>query len=150
MRIKLKMEHMETFRKLNIHKIKAAGKSWGRSKRSSLRHVWFRYPFTEGYALRGLTFTVRKGQKVGIVGVNGAGKSTVIKLMTRLYDTTEGSVLINGRDIREYDLESLRGAFSATSRIRRTMPLRCGRISSFRTSGGRMKRLCGKRWTTGG
>ena len=109
---KLKMEHMETFRKLNIHKIKSGREKLGEIEKIEFKDVWFRYPFTEGYALRGLTFTVRKGQKVGIVGVNGAGKSTVIKLMTRLYDTTEGSVLINGRDIREYDLESLRGAFS--------------------------------------
>lgn len=109
---KLKMEHMETFRKLSIHKIKSGTKKLAEIEKIEFKDVWFRYPFSEKYALCGLSFTVRKGQKVGIVGVNGAGKSTVIKLMTRLYDTTKGSVQINGLDIREYELDSLRGAFS--------------------------------------
>lgn len=56
---------------------------------------------------------MRKGEKVCIVGVNGAGKSTLIKLLLRFYDVDEGSILLNGRDIREYTLASVRRCFSS-------------------------------------
>ncbi|MHB8962021.1 MAG: ABC transporter ATP-binding protein [Saccharofermentanales bacterium] len=60
------------------------------------------------YALRGISFKAMKGQKIGIVGATGSGKTTLINLMIRFYDATAGTVLINGRDIREYPLEELR------------------------------------------
>ena len=63
--------------------------------------------------LRNVSFTVRRGEKTAIVGYNGAGKTTLIKLILRLYDPTEGRILYNGRDIREYDLESYRDRMGA-------------------------------------
>jgi ATP-binding cassette subfamily B protein len=74
------------------------------------RHVSFRYPGRgeEGQALRDVTFTIPAGDTVALVGRNGAGKTTIVKLLTRLYDPDEGQILINGHDIREYDLGSLR------------------------------------------
>ena len=61
-----------------------------------------------GDALRHIDLTLRKGEKIAIVGYNGAGKTTLIKLLMRLYDPTEGRVLWNGRDLREYDTDTLR------------------------------------------
>lgn len=76
-------------------------------------NVSFRYPGSEAWAVRNLSFTLRPGERIAFVGENGAGKTTVVKLLARLYDPTEGSLLIDGRDIREYDLQSLRRAIGA-------------------------------------
>ncbi len=65
--------------------------------------VSFRYPETDVYALRHLNLTIRRGEKLAVVGRNGSGKSTMIKLLCRLYDPTEGTITVNGVDIREFD-----------------------------------------------
>jgi ATP-binding cassette subfamily B protein len=70
--------------------------------------VGFRYPDAQGWALRHLSFTVPAGQVVALVGENGAGKTTLVKLLTRLYDPVEGRILIDGHDLRAYDLDGLR------------------------------------------
>jgi len=74
------------------------------------RNVTFTYPGREeqGPALRDVSFTIPAGDTVALVGRNGAGKTTIVKLLTRLYDPQEGQILINGRDIKEYDLAALR------------------------------------------
>ncbi|MBQ9115725.1 MAG: ABC transporter ATP-binding protein, partial [Clostridia bacterium] len=59
-------------------------------------------------SLEGIDLTIKKGEKIAIVGYNGAGKTTLTKLLMRLYDPTEGQILYNGRDLREYDIDSLR------------------------------------------
>jgi ABC-type multidrug transport system fused ATPase/permease subunit len=64
-------------------------------------NVSFIYPNTHKYILRNINLTINKGEKLGIVGLNGAGKTTFIKLITRIYDPTEGRITINGIDIRE-------------------------------------------------
>ncbi len=64
-------------------------------------------------ALKNLSLTLRRGEKIAIVGYNGAGKTTLIKLLLRLYDPTEGTLLYNGRDAREYDLDSYRASIGA-------------------------------------
>ncbi len=73
-------------------------------------HVSFTYPGREeqGQALRDVSFTIHPGEAVALVGRNGAGKTTIVKLLTRLYDPDEGHILVNGRDIKAYDLEALR------------------------------------------
>jgi ATP-binding cassette, subfamily B, bacterial len=71
-------------------------------------NVGFRYPGAERWAVRNLTFTLRSGEVLALVGENGAGKTTLVKLLARLYDPDEGRILLDGRDLREYDLESLR------------------------------------------
>jgi ATP-binding cassette subfamily B protein len=70
--------------------------------------VGFRYPGAERWAVRNLTFTLRAGEVLALVGENGAGKTTLVKLLARLYDPDEGRVLLDGHDLREYDLMELR------------------------------------------
>ncbi len=70
--------------------------------------VGFRYPAAEHWALRHLSFTLQAGEVLALVGENGAGKTTLVKLLARLYDPDEGRILLDGRDLRDYDLDSLR------------------------------------------
>jgi ATP-binding cassette subfamily B protein len=72
--------------------------------------VGFRYPGSERWAVRHVSFAVLPGECIALVGENGAGKTTVTKLLARLYDPTEGRILLDGVDLRDYDLASLRGA----------------------------------------
>ena len=70
------------------------------------RNVSFRYPKSENYALKNLSLRLKAGERLAVVGLNGAGKSTFIKLLLRLYEPTEGEILLNGVDIREYSRQS--------------------------------------------
>lgn len=74
--------------------------------------VYFKYPLTEKYVLEGVSFTLNKGDKLSIIGINGAGKSTIIKLMLGLYEIESGQILINGHPLWEYDIEHVRKMFS--------------------------------------
>ncbi|KAG1777296.1 P-loop containing nucleoside triphosphate hydrolase protein [Suillus placidus] len=76
------------------------------------RNVSFRYPGAEKYALHNVSFTIGAGQLCVIVGVNGSGKSTVLKLISRIYDPTEGTIFIDNRDIKTLRLADLRAAMS--------------------------------------
>ncbi len=73
-------------------------------------NVGFRYPGSERWAVRGLDFTLKAGETMALVGENGAGKTTLVKLLARLYDPDEGRILLDGRDLRDYDLDALRGS----------------------------------------
>lgn len=66
-------------------------------------NVSFKYDGAEHYALKNLNLTLEAGKKLAVVGLNGAGKTTFIKLLLRLYDVSEGKILMNGTDIRKYD-----------------------------------------------
>ncbi|HXW96950.1 MAG TPA: ABC transporter ATP-binding protein [Gemmatimonadales bacterium] len=70
--------------------------------------VGFRYPGSNRWAVRHLDFHFRAGERIALVGENGAGKTTIAKLLARLYDPSEGRILLEGRDLSEYDVESLR------------------------------------------
>jgi ATP-binding cassette subfamily B protein len=72
--------------------------------------VGFHYPDSERWAIRNVNFTLRPGERVALVGENGAGKTTITKLLARLYDPTEGRITLDGVDLKEYDLVSLRHA----------------------------------------
>ena len=76
------------------------------------RDVSFKYPRAEEYTLRHVNITIRPNEHLSIVGLNGAGKTTFIKLLCRLYDVTEGAILVDGVDIREYSEEEYRKLFS--------------------------------------
>ncbi|PKK39315.1 hypothetical protein ABB02_01548 [Clostridiaceae bacterium JG1575] len=78
----------------------------------SLRDVSFTYPNTNREALHHLSLDLPMGKKIAIVGENGSGKTTFIKLLTRLYDPSEGEIRLNGFDIKKYDYEEYRSLFS--------------------------------------
>lgn len=82
----------------------------GKAHSVEFRGVSFSYGKNKK-VLDGVSFKAEAGSKLAVVGYNGAGKSTMVKLMTRLYDPDEGSILIDGTDIREYSVKSLRSAF---------------------------------------
>lgn len=73
-------------------------------------NVGFRYPDSENWAVRHVSFQIRPGERIAFVGENGAGKTTLTKLLARLYDVTEGRILLDGKDLRSYDLDSIRRA----------------------------------------
>lgn len=76
------------------------------------KNIHFIYPDSGTKALSGISFRIRKGEKVGIVGKTASGKSTIPELLLRMYNPTEGKILINGHDSQEYKLESLRQCFA--------------------------------------
>lgn len=76
------------------------------------RNVSFKYPGTKSYALQNVSVTLEPGQRYAVVGKNGSGKTTFIKLICRFYDVDEGEIRINGVDIREYDIAAYRRLFS--------------------------------------
>ena len=74
-------------------------------------NVSFRYPTAEQYVLKDCSFTIEPHEKIGLIGLNGAGKSTIIKLMFRFYDPEEGCIKLDGIDLKEYDIYAVRKVF---------------------------------------
>ena len=72
------------------------------------RNVSFHYPRSDRLVLKNLSFTLRPEETIAVVGENGAGKTTLVKLLARFYDPSEGVILLDGKELREYDLEDLR------------------------------------------
>ncbi len=77
-------------------------------------HVWFAYK-GDDFVLRDVSFSVEPGEKIAIVGATGAGKTTIIRLLDRFYDVQRGRVLVDGIDVRQWDLHALRRAIGAVS-----------------------------------
>jgi len=73
----------------------------------TFENVSFRYPGSERWLIRGLSFEFKAGEVLALVGENGAGKTTLVKLLARLYDPQEGRILLDGHDLREYDVAAL-------------------------------------------
>ena len=90
------------------------------------RDVSFCYPNTESYALRHVNLKFKVGEKLAIVGKNGSGKTTFIKLMCRLYDPTEGEILLNGVNIKKYDYDEYMSIFSVVFQDFRLFGFRLG------------------------
>lgn len=74
-------------------------------------NVWFRYPNSNEYVLKDCSFVIEPYQKIGLIGLNGSGKSTIIKLMFRFYDPEKGSIKLDGIDLKEYDVYAVRKIF---------------------------------------
>ena len=81
------------------------------TKGFTFEDVWFRYPGTKNWILKGVSFTLPLSGIVALVGENGAGKTTIVKLLTRLYRPTKGKILLDGRDIQDLKLDAYRGLF---------------------------------------
>ena len=75
-------------------------------------NVSFKYPKSDIYALKQINLKISNGEKLAVVGRNGSGKTTFIKLLCRLYDVDEGEILINGINVKEYTRESLNNLYS--------------------------------------
>ena len=91
-------------------------KNFGKQKLVSIneiefKNVFFKYEKSKNYALKKISFRIKKGETLGIFGKTGSGKSTILALLTRNYDLSKGDILFNKKPIYEYDLESLRGKF---------------------------------------
>jgi ATP-binding cassette subfamily B protein len=85
----------------------------GEPRRIELRNVSFRYPGRDRWALRDVSLVLEPGETLGLVGENGAGKSTIVKLLLRLYDPTEGEILYGGVDLRDLEVGDLRSRIGA-------------------------------------
>ena len=93
-------------------KITDGGKDADEFESIEFKNVSFKYPDTSKVILKNVSFKINKGETIAIVGVNGAGKSTLVKLLLRFYDADEGEILYNGVNVKEYNVQSLRGAFA--------------------------------------
>ena len=78
-----------------------------------LENVYFKYPGAEDYTLENINLTIHPGEKIAVVGLNGAGKTTLVKLICGFFDPTEGRVLLDGKDIRDYNRRDYYAMFSA-------------------------------------
>lgn len=76
------------------------------------KNVNFCYPGSENYSLTGINLDIKSGEVIGVLGATGSGKSTLLSLIPRLYDVTEGQIVVGGKDVREYDLKTLRNSVS--------------------------------------
>ena len=90
------------------------------------RNVSFKYPGSENYALRGVNMKFKVGKRLAVVGMNGSGKTTFIKLLCRLYDPTEGEILLNGIDIRKYSYREYMDIFSIVFQDFKLLSLKLG------------------------
>ncbi len=87
----------------------------GRAGEVEFRNVSFRYPDADGDVLQNISFTAKKGETVALIGSTGCGKSTVVNLIPRFYDASEGEVLVDGVNVREYTQKSLRAKIGYVS-----------------------------------
>lgn len=74
----------------------------------SFKNVNFRYPASKEYTLKDINFDIESGEILGIIGSTGASKSTLVQLIPRLYDVTDGAIIVGGEDVRKYDIKALR------------------------------------------
>ena len=110
-------------------------------------NVSFRYPNAEQYVLKDCSFTIEPHEKIGLIGLNGAGKSTIIKLMFRFYDPEEGCIKLDGIDLKEYDIYAVRKVFGVLFQdyVTYCLPLReIIALSDFdeRFNDGKLKKAC--------
>jgi len=85
-------------------------------KEIAFRNVRFKYPCSENYTLENISFRMTSGKRYAFIGENGAGKTTIVKLLLGLYDNYEGDIFINDTNIRNMPLEELYSHFSQESR----------------------------------
>lgn len=109
---KLRIDQFRDFLKGDYNSIKSGKQKLLKVESVEFSHVYFRYPNSEKWALRDVSFLIESNSCVALVGQNGSGKSTIIKLLLRLYLPTKGNIYINGLPQDQYDLTDLRNKFS--------------------------------------
>ena len=109
-----------SFKRINeVLSVEPSISNTGKIKLSNLesiefKNVYFRYDKAQENMLKNISFRIEKGENIGIIGSSGSGKTKIVNLLLRHIDPTSGNILINGIDIKEYDIESLRNIFAYT------------------------------------
>ena len=105
---KLRIDNIDSFKNYSNRVLNKGKRTVGDSMSITFRHVKFHYPDTDAIILDDVSFTIEDKTKVCLIGINGAGKSTIIKLLLRFYDVDAGEILVNDYNIKEYELNDLR------------------------------------------
>lgn len=105
------------------NKVVSGEKAAGEFESIEFKNVSFKYPGAKKYSLKNVSLKINKGETVAVVGINGAGKTTFVKLLLRFYDATEGEILYNGINVKEYDIDSLRNRFATVFQDYKTFAL---------------------------
>lgn len=106
------MKYVFEFYETETPLIRGEKRELSRFESLTFDNVFFRYPTSEKYVLNGVSFTLDRGDKLAIVGINGAGKTTIIKLMLGLYEIESGRIFVNGYPASDYDTRDIRNLFS--------------------------------------
>ncbi len=106
-----RLEELQSFFEIQLEHEKCGTKIPASHPRIEFKNVSFRYTNSDEYILKDCSFVIEPHEKIGLIGLNGAGKSTIIKLMLRLYDPSEGTICLDGTDIKEYDIYAVRSVF---------------------------------------
>lgn len=110
---KIKIDSIKEFFSIPIKIENSEGLKLELIKNIVFQNVYFKYPNTDNYVLKNICLEIKEKDKLAIIGSNGSGKSTLIKLLLRFYDVTEGKILINNRNISEYNIHDLRKCFTS-------------------------------------
>lgn len=108
----MKIDTIEKFSKYEEEENRCGKLEVNDNIKIEFKNVSFKYPMSEKYVLQNFSLEIKQGDRICILGVNGSGKSTIIKLLLRFYDVDEGEILINSKNIKEYDVCNLRSVFS--------------------------------------
>ena len=109
---KMKIDSIESIKFFPTTIENSGTKSINKIEKIEFKDVYFRYPATNKDILKKINLIICKNEKIALVGTNGSGKSTLIKLLLRFYDPTKGVILINGKDIKTYNITELRQCFN--------------------------------------
>lgn len=108
---KMKIDIIESISDFPKNISNSEGENINKIEQIEFKDVYFKYPGTNKYILKGINFTITENEKIVLVGTNGSGKSTLIKLLLRFYDPTKGVILVNGKDMRKFDVKQMRNCF---------------------------------------
>ena len=103
-------DYIEFLNSEESHTLNTSGETLDKINEIEFCHVTFRYPNCKSNALYNISFKISAGEKTAVIGKNGAGKTTIIKLLLRLYDPQSGEIFVNHKNIKQYNTESLRNA----------------------------------------